>query len=130
MIIFSYIKKYWKSLIVIAVILYLSVMKQPSNEKLVLFEGIDKVVHFCMYFGLSSMLWIDHLLKYKGNYKPKHLLFGAVLLPVAWGGLMEIAQGVFTSDRACELADFIANTSGVLVASLCFAVFLKLRAKR
>ena len=61
MIIFSYIKKYWKSLIVIAVILYLSVMKQPSNEKLVLFEGIDKVVplsvfrcrHFDERYGIT-----------------------------------------------------------------------------
>lgn len=130
MIILSYIKRYWKSLIIVFVILYLSVMKQPSNENLVLFEGIDKVVHFCMYFGLSSMLWIDHLIKYKGNYKIRHLLFGAVLMPIAWGGAMEIAQEVFTPDRACELADFAANTSGVLVASLCFAVFLRLRAKR
>lgn len=125
MVVFSYIRKYWKSLLVVAVIFYLSVMKQPSNEKLVLFEGIDKVVHFMMYFGLSSMLWIEHLLKYKGNYRPSHLFWGAVILPVAWGGMMELAQGFFTDDRSCELMDFMANTSGVVFASACFVLFLK-----
>lgn len=131
MFILNYIKKYWKSLIVVVAILYLSVMKQPSNEKLVLFEGIDKVVHFCMYFGLSSMLWLDHLIKHKGNYNLKHIMFGAVFLPIAWGGAMEISQELFTTDRACELMDFIANTSGVIAASLLFGIYLKyLREKK
>lgn len=127
MIILVYIRKYWKSLLVVAVILYLSLMRQPSNEKLVLFEGIDKVVHFLMYFGLSSMLWIDHLVKYKGGYKPLHLLIGAVLMPVLLGGSMEIAQGLLTDDRSCDIMDFIANTCGVVFASICFMIFLKVR---
>lgn len=128
--ILSYIKRYWKSLIVVAVVFYLSLMRQPSASKLVVFEGIDKVVHFFMYFVLSSVLWIEHLIKHKGSYKVWHILWGAILMPVLLGGMMEIAQGVLTVDRACELMDFIANASGVLSASLCFVVFLKLSGRK
>lgn len=121
----EHIKKYWLAIIVAFVIIYLSLMKQPSAPKLQLFEGIDKVVHFLMYFGLSSMLWLEHLWKYKNSYVKKHLIFGAVLAPIAFGGLMEIAQGMLTDDRACELYDFLSNSAGVLFASLLFVVIIK-----
>ena len=30
-------------------------------ENLPLFPGVDKVVHFCMYGGMSGMLWLEFL---------------------------------------------------------------------
>lgn len=53
-----YLKKYPISLTIILVVIYLSFFKPPSVE-IGKIPGIDKVVHICMYAGLSGMLWIE-----------------------------------------------------------------------
>lgn len=121
----DFLRTYFFSLIVLLMIVYLSLMKQPSTDGLELFDGADKVVHGIMYFGLSSMIWLDHLRKNKGVPVVRQIVAAAVLFPILWGGLMEIAQKYLTVDRACELMDFIANTTGVIIASLFFLSILK-----
>ena len=32
-----------------------------------LFPGVDKVVHFCMYGGMSGMLWLEFLRNHRGG---------------------------------------------------------------
>lgn len=118
--VFDFFKTYCLSLVVLLCIVYLSLMKQPSTDGLELFEGADKVVHGLMYFGLSSMIWIEHLRKNRGVPIFGQIVCGAVVFPILWGGLMEIAQDYFTDDRACELLDFLANSTGVVLASLFF----------
>ena len=53
----SYIKKYPVSLFIILAVIYLSFFKPPSTE-ISKIPNIDKVVHICMYFGMSGMLWL------------------------------------------------------------------------
>ena len=55
-----YIKKYPVSLLIILVVIYLSFFRPPSTE-LSKIPNIDKIVHFCMYFGMSGMLWLEFL---------------------------------------------------------------------
>ena len=55
-----YIKKYPVSLTVILVVIYLSFFKPPATE-LGTIPNLDKVVHICMYFGMSGMLWLEFL---------------------------------------------------------------------
>ena len=50
-----YIKKYPVSLFIILTVIYLSFFKPPSTE-ISKIPNIDKVVHICMYFGMSGML--------------------------------------------------------------------------
>lgn len=113
-----YIKRYPFSLIILGVVIYLSFFN-PSSESLPRFPGFDKVAHFCMYAGLSGVLWVEHLWNHrKEGFGLKRGLLGATLLPILWGGLMEIGQHYLTTNRQGDILDFVANTLGSLTATL------------
>ena len=65
-----------------------------------LFPGVDKVVHFCMYGGMSGML-----------------------CPIVMSGIIEILQEYCTTYRGGDWFDFLANTCGVIAATA-FAWFV------
>ena len=74
-----YLKKYPFSLLVIAVVIYLSFFRPPSMDDFPLFPGVDKVVHFCMYGGVSGMLWLEFLRNHRNFEVPLwHAWIGAV----------------------------------------------------
>ena len=50
----SYIKKYPISLFIILTVIYLSFFKPPKTD-LNEIPNLDKLVHICMYFGMSGM---------------------------------------------------------------------------
>lgn len=82
----SYIKKYPLSLLIIFAVIYLSFFKPPSTE-LNTVPYIDKVVHICMYFGMSGMLWLEFLRAHRDNSSPIwHAWVGAFLCPVIFSG--------------------------------------------
>lgn len=115
-----YIKRYPFSLFIILAVVYLSLFRPPSQD-ILRFPGWDKLVHFCMYCGVSGVLWLEFLLnrrRDKDRVKIKHVVIGAVVLPVVMGGLMEIGQMLLTTYRSGDWLDFLANTSGVMAASL------------
>ena len=55
-----YVRRYPISLFIITAILYLSFFKPPSTG-ISTIPHLDKVAHFCMYFGLSGMLWLEFI---------------------------------------------------------------------
>lgn len=55
-----YIKKYPVSLLIILTVIYLSFFKPPTTD-LSNIPNIDKIVHVCMYLGMSGMLWLEFL---------------------------------------------------------------------
>lgn len=113
-----YIKKYPFSLAVILTVIYLSFFKPPSID-VPLFAGIDKLVHFCMYGGLSGILWIEFLLNHRrSGLNLKRAVIGAAICPIFFGGLIELGQAYLTQYRGGEWLDFLANTMGVLTASV------------
>ena len=44
----------------------------------------------------------------------------SVLIAIAYGGILEILQGVFFIDRTPDILDFVANTIGALLGLLLF----------
>ena len=58
-----------------------------------LFPGVDKVVHFCMYGGMSGMLWLEFLRNHR-KYETVlwHAWIGAVLCPI--GKAAEIPEAI------------------------------------
>lgn len=113
-----YIRKYPVSLIIIAIILYLS-FYHPSSDSLPKIPHFDKLAHFCMYGGLSGMLWLEFLWKYRTQQLPmRHVWIGALLCPILLSGLIEILQDNLTYYRGGEWADFLANCLGAITASL------------
>ena len=83
----QFIKKYPLSLLVIAAILFLSLFNPPKT-KLDPIEGIDKIVHLCMYGGLELVIWIEYL-RHHDNLNWVKILFLGILAPIALGGIME-----------------------------------------
>lgn len=113
-----YIKKYPLSLLIIFAVIYLSFFKPPSTE-LSTIPYIDKVVHICMYFGMSGMLWLEFLRAHRDGSSPMwHAWIGAFLLPVLFSGCVELLQEYCTTYRGGDWMDFAANTTGAALASL------------
>lgn len=113
-----YLKNYPISLLVILTVVYLSFFNPPSTD-LNKVEGFDKVVHLCMYAGLSGMLWLEFWRAHRRSPVPKwHVWVGAALCPILFSGLVELLQEYCTVHRSGDWMDFAANTLGVLLASL------------
>lgn len=110
----------WAILIAVACLVDFSDMP----DELPTFEGMDKVVHFLMYFVLSLIfIW---------EYRRRGQLFGTdgrelrlftwvLLLSAIWGGLMEYLQSL-TSYRGAEQTDLTADVAGALFAFLLYYI--------
>lgn len=116
---FYYIKKYPFSLLIIAAVIYLSFFKPPSLNVPPI-PYFDKIVHFCMYGGMSGMLWLEFLRnhRYSKSANLKHAWFGAVICPIVLSAVIELFQKYFTTYRGGEWLDLLANICGVAVATL------------
>ncbi len=113
-----YLKTYPISLLVILAVLYLSFFSPPSTE-LDTVEGIDKVVHLCMYAGLSGMLWLEFWRAHRLSPAPRwHVWVGAVVCPILFSGAIELLQEYATTHRSGDWLDFAANAAGVVLAAL------------
>ena len=113
-----YIKKYPVSLLIILTVIYLSFFKPPTTD-LSNIPYIDKIVHICMYLGMSGMLWLEFLRAHqKGDSPLWHAWVGAFVCPVLFCGMVELLQEYCTTYRGGDWLDFAANTAGALIASL------------
>ena len=113
-----YIKKYPVSLLIILTVIYLSFFKPPTTD-LNNIPNIEKIVHICMYLGMSGMLWLEFLRAHqKGDSPLWHAWVGACVCPVLFSGMVELLQEYCTTYRGGDWLDFAANTTGALIASL------------
>lgn len=114
-----YIKKYPLSLLVVTVVVYLSFFRPPSDTGLGDIPHLDKVVHFCMYFGMVGILWFEFLRNHFMQHAPMwHAWVGGMLFPILFGGVVELLQEYCTNHRGGDWLDFAANTTGAVVGSL------------
>ena len=125
-----YIKKYQVSLVLILAVIYLSFFKPPTTD-LGTIPNLDKVVHICMYFGMSGMLWLEFLRAHRRDRTPMwHAWVGAFVCPVLFSGAVELLQAFCTTYRGGDWLDFAANTTGAVLASLVACFVLKPRVMR
>jgi VanZ family protein len=118
-----YIKHYPISLFIILTVIYLSFFKPPKTE-LDTIPDFDKLVHICMYLGMSGMLWLEFLRAHRRDLSPLwHAWVGAFCCPILFSGMVEILQATLTKYRSGDWLDFAANTTGVCIATL-FAYFV------
>lgn len=104
------------SVIIAMIIMYLSLAGSDNFNK-VPFLNIpyfDKIAHFGMYFTFMAALLFENRIKINGfkNY------FILALIPLGYGILMEVCQGLFTSTRTPSFFDVLANSSGIIIAIL------------
>ena len=110
-----YILYYWKSIIIIAVILYLSFASPSTFNGIPAFEYEDKLVHLFMYGGLTGALIIDFR-QYARYHQTTVISFILICLalPVFLGGAVEIIQPTFFAPRTAEWLDWVSDITGVL----------------
>lgn len=104
--------KYWKSLVVFAIISYLSLLRE-SDVVLPSISGVDKLIHLAMYMVLTWVLIWDSL---NAEIKGWRWMVVTMLLPASFGGLIEILQDKFFYPRTGDWQDWAADCVGVLVA--------------
>lgn len=88
------------------------------------FEGMDKVMHALMYGVFSLLVTNVYLAFYKIKFWPLLLL---VFITWFYSILMEILQLYLVETRSGELLDAIANLAGIVVGTLVFVGYKKLR---
>ena len=125
----TYLKRYPLSILVIAAILYLSFFKPPQTS-ISEIKNIDKIVHICMYCGLTVILWTEHIRQHFPMIR-KHIIIGGVVCPIIMSGLIEILQATCTGGRRSgDWLDFAANTVGATLAAVIGILAVRYRARR
>lgn len=76
--------------------------------------NIDKIVHFGMYFGLTSVLILENRKALRGT----NSLFLIALIALFYGVLIEFMQWAFTLTRSGNIYDAFADLAGILVSIL------------
>lgn len=115
------LKYSWAPFIVYCTIFYLCCIFIPSSDDSSGFPPhFDKLVHFFMYFGLTITSAMYYIYDKKQLVNVKQLIAWAFILPVLYGGLIEIIQDQFIEGRGGDWGDFVADTfgsiSGIFVA--------------
>lgn len=118
------LQKYIKVLCIlwtIIMIIGLSIPVSSSGESKIF--GIDKLIHFLIYFIWSILLLYSNLLPRKNK------LVAFILVGITFAAGTEIWQGLFIQGRTGDIYDFVANFLGVIFGI--FSVYtLKLLSKK
>lgn len=107
------LKKYWISLVFIAVILLLCFINPPELPVVIPMTNLDKLIHFLMFLGLSGVVFFDNSFRLKRKVNGWLIFGGSFLFPVAFSGGIEIAQEYLTPTRSGDWMDFLFDVVGV-----------------
>ncbi|MDR1730089.1 MAG: VanZ family protein [Prevotellaceae bacterium] len=109
----KFFRIYGLSCVVTLLILYASIStKVPENFEIPRFEGADKIVHFFLYIFLSLAICRDFY-RQSVAFTTRKMIIWAIVLPIAYGGLIELLQGQFFYPRTAEWGDWLADILGV-----------------
>ena len=126
---FHLVKKYPISDVFILLIWVLSLVPFFPETPLDNVQFIDKWVHFIMYGGTFTILWIEYAFKHK-VYDYKKLFIWAWLAPVIMSGILELLQEYCTGGcRNGDWLDVAANATGVTIAAVIGLLIFCFRAK-
>jgi len=78
----------------------------------------DKIGHTIAYFTLS----LSWFYVFKDHSKKRSI---AIFLLIIYGIVLEVLQGTLTTYRTADFYDFIANTTGVLLAVFVFYLWYR-----
>lgn len=108
------VNSYKLSMVAIALLLYLSFNNVHEYDSLsfLMFPHADKVVHFIMYYGVASALYIDFI--WMGRKLSSIIALVTILL---LAGVTEVGQQLLTDTRSGDIWDFIFNILGGVVAT-------------
>lgn len=106
------------SLWLVAILVASFMPSQHIRSSWFLFPNEDKLIHFCMYFGLSFLFVWAYIKEKKASIA--FLLIVALIVSL-FSGVIEILQPIL-SNRTSDISDFIANSLGALFGSFIFVL--------
>jgi glycopeptide antibiotics resistance protein len=74
----------------------------------------DKIVHF-FFYAVLVFLFLHGFEKINETHPIKRNHLAIVIACIAYGGLIELYQGYFLSNRVADWTDFLANAIGTLI---------------
>jgi VanZ family protein len=116
------IRGYWKSIIVCIGILYVSLVRDPGIS-LPTFVGADKWVHGLMYAVLGVMACWDSI---RMEIKGWRLGLISIVLPIVYGGVIEVIQEQWFAPRSGEWMDWGADCIGVIIGAISVMIVKRL----
>ena len=124
------LKQYPISICLLLAILYLSLFNPPEVQ-LKKITHFDKWVHALMYLGLSAVLWTEYIRAHRRQLRISVLrgMLTSMLIPLIFGGLMEVLQELLTKYREADFHDLIANIIGICLISIVMIIYIVHRNK-
>ena len=112
------------SLIYLMIIAFLSLLPPNDFPDIPLFPGADKVVHTCLYLGLTWLAcWSMHS-------EVKHIwYFLIILFSIGWGTIMEIFQYLMHMGRSFDVYDILGNSIGTFIGVLIYILMAQQKRK-
>ncbi len=103
---------YGLSCVATLLILYISIStKSLENYEVPRFEGADKIAHFFLYTLLTLAICRDFY-RQSAAFSSRKMYIWAIILPILYGGLIEILQDAFFYPRTAEWGDWLADILG------------------
>jgi VanZ family protein len=116
------IRGYWKTIVVCIGILYVSLVRDPGIS-LPTFVGADKWIHGLMYAILGAVTcWDSMRIKMSGW----RLGLIAIMLPIVYGGAIEVIQEQWFAPRSGEWMDWGADCIGVIMGATAIMISKRL----
>lgn len=122
----QFLKKFYPTILLIAVISFLSLASFKSLPTTPRIPNMDKIVHFCMYMALSYVLLFDMSRTHPKRKAGLREMVCAFIAATCMGGMMELLQGYLTTARFADWWDMLANTLGAVTGTLLGAFTLPL----
>lgn len=104
----------WLTAAYIALLTTLCLVKLSVPSPNVPGIGFDKVVHFCFYAGLNTLL-ISTIIAHKAKATTKHIII-TTLAAIVYGVAIEFIQGQVGRDF--DISDIAANSIGAISAAI------------
>jgi VanZ family protein len=108
------------SLVYLGFIAILSLLPPDDFPEIPLFQGADKIVHACMYLGLTWLAcWSMHAeIRHKWYYL-------IILFSIGWGIIMELFQLMMQMGRSFDFFDITGNSVGTLIGIVIYLLMAR-----
>lgn len=124
----NFFKSFWKTITCGLVVLILSIITGDTVKEIgeINIPHFDKFVHFGMYFTFTFLMINDLIRSYGATYSVRQIIIFCVLIAVVYGGSMELLQGIAKLHRSNDFYDFLANSTGAIVASIFYKQLIQM----
>ncbi|MGL6173000.1 MAG: VanZ family protein [Cellulosilyticaceae bacterium] len=101
----------FKLTILVTILILIGILMPGDSVPSVGIPGMDKIVHFGMFFTFTATFYLEYLLGYKKLPQALYVVIGVACFAIS----TEIMQ-LFAANRSFDLKDFVVDMVGCVVA--------------